>query len=238
MASQRNLTSSQAEMTETLQSCLQEIRDSDPDDGRNYILDVVSMVSECLSAKEQLSGAEMTAAFATTVFGSGETALRIAGERLLHLSGGPPVPQDVAALNDFRSFATEPVLDDNDVYKTTRRQNLRASVHELFATPTQGDVKQECLTSAGQVLMLAGGCMKATKDHFSDGEVDVEEKEWREELLSYAVLAILGLAQSLSHTYGGRQVEVWDQVICGTAVGGDPSVKHTSAPPEGSSGDE
>ena len=37
----------------------------------------------------------------------------------------------------------------------------------------------------------------------------------RQELLDYMGLAVLGLPQSLSDRFEGRQVKVWDQVICG-----------------------
>ena len=54
---------------------------------------------------------------------------------------------------------------------------------------------------------------------FADVEwEDTDEIEWRQELLDYRLLAVLGLAQSLSGNYGDREVKVWDQVICGSVA--------------------
>ncbi|KAK6386480.1 hypothetical protein LTR65_008953 [Meristemomyces frigidus] len=62
----------------------------------------------------------MTAKITSTVFGSGETALRIMAETLLHLLE-LPVPRHVAAMAiHFRSFDTQPVLCKIlNVYKIT-----------------------------------------------------------------------------------------------------------------------
>ena len=182
-----------------------------------------SVISEALSASYRLSRADITPEFANRVFDAAETTLSILGARSVRLSDYLPAPRNIAALaTNSRPFSEDPVLDDNDEYKTSRRQMVRSNINALFATPTRGDVNLWRLTCAGQALMCSRGCLLASKEMVSDqaeGEwVNEDEFEWREELLRYAVLALLGIAQSLSDGYGGRQVKVWDQVLCGIAL--------------------
>ena len=177
-----------------------------------------------LSVPYSFRNVDMTPKFTSRVFDAAEATLSILGDRFLHLSDSLPAPRDLTAIaTNFRPFSEDPILDDNDEYNTSRRKMLRSNINALYATPTRGDVNLWRLTRAGQTLMCSGGYLLASKNMVSeqteDEWLDEDEQEWREELLRYAVLTLLGIAHSLSDGCGGRQVKVWDEVLCGTTVG-------------------
>ena len=224
MATKQDLTGTQRQISDTINTYLDELRSTDPDDGKTYFISVMQVFGSCESAMTR-HNSEMTPQFTEKLFEAGETALRICGERLLHLCCLPAPLGMLSRAAGFRPFdIVEPNLeeqnDDYDTgYKADGRYRLRLNANSLFAQPTHSDINGWRGTCALEILMLGGGSMKASKDLFAGEELSEEELIWRKELLDYTSLAVVGLAQSLSGWYGGRELRVWDQVICGSAAG-------------------
>jgi hypothetical protein len=223
MATKQDLKGTQRKISDTINTYLDELRKTDPDDSKTYFLSVMQVFGSCESATTG-HNSEMTPQFTEEVFEVGETALRICGERLLHLCSLPAPTVMLSRAAGCRPFEiVEPNPEEqNDFYdtgyKADGRARLRLNVHSLFAQPTDSDINGWRGTCAIGILMMGDGCMKASKGLFAGEELSDEELIWRKELLDYTSLAVVGLAQSLSDRDGGRELRVWDQVICGSAA--------------------
>ena len=138
MAQEQSRTPAQRAISETLEGSLEEMRAADLDDGKTYFLSVMNVMAKCLSLIDQKQS-EMTPDFTNYVFQAGESALKICGDRLLHLSGLLP-PGDVAARANFQPFeireltATELRDAFGAGYKPDRRARAQANVNDLFAS--------------------------------------------------------------------------------------------------------
>lgn len=222
MASQQVRTPAQEKLSNALQKDFGNMRAADPDHGKTYICTAMGISFNCLCVANYRDESMMTPEFMTYVFDAGQSALQMCGDRLLCLSG-QPTPTNVAACAAFQpceirepeGFARQDAHEE--VYRAGVRERARWNLNLLFAQPAESDIELKRLADGSGVLIECDICLMASKDMFAD-QANADELEWRRELLGYSVLTVVGLAPSLSATYGGRQVSVWAQIICGTEV--------------------
>ena len=180
MATKQDLTGTQRKISDTINTYLDKLRNADPDDCKTYFLSVMHVFGSCESAMTRHNSV-MTPQFMEEVFEAGETALRICGDRLLHLFCLPAPTGVLSRAAGFRPFEIvepnpEEENDDYDTgYKADGRYRLRLNINSLFTQPTHSDINGWRRTCAIEGLMQGGGSVKVSKDLLAGEELSDEE---------------------------------------------------------------